>query len=172
MCFIKGHSSFRPFPERFWKKVDKNGPIPSDPKVLALYPEIANTNCWLFTGCLNSDGYGHTSLEGSPISAHRLAWFVETGEWPTPEACHKCDVPACVRFEHLFEGTHTENVHDMINKGRKHTVLTAEQVQDIRDVLSNNVRGDVARMAEKHNVSHATVSHINTGKTWKHIKAA
>lgn len=33
-------------------------------------------------------------------------------------ACHHCDNPPCVRADHLFAGTVTDNVQDMIRKGR------------------------------------------------------
>jgi hypothetical protein len=36
-------------PERFWKKVDKNGPVP------AHRPELGP--CWLWTGALVGRGY-------------------------------------------------------------------------------------------------------------------
>ena len=169
MRFIKGHGSFKPLFERFWSKVNKNGPVLSDTKVLALYPEIANTNCWLWTGRLNEDGYGSVSIEGASHGAHRVAWYLEAGEWTEGETCHKCDNPACVRFSHLFDGTHLENIHDCSVKGRKRTVLTVEQVQDIKRVLSQNVWGSLARLAEKYGVVPATISNINTNKVWKHV---
>lgn len=35
------------------------------------------------------------------------------------DACHRCDIRACVRPSHLFEGTRLQNVQDMDGKGRR-----------------------------------------------------
>lgn len=37
---------------------------------------------------------------------------------PKYEACHSCDVPDCVNQEHLWEGTHSQNIADAHAKNR------------------------------------------------------
>ena len=71
-----------------------------------------NTGCWLWLGFISPDGYG-TRL------AHRRAWELARG--PIPDGmlvCHRCDVRHCVNPDHLFLGTHLDNMRDMIRKGR------------------------------------------------------
>lgn len=96
---------------RFWQFVDKNGPIP------AHVPHLGA--CWVFTGA-PSTGYGAFSFRGAPHPANRVSWFLATGEWPELWVLHKCDggLIGCVRPDHLFLGTHDDNMADMAAKGR------------------------------------------------------
>lgn len=91
--------------ERFWAKVR------TDPG-----PE----SCWLWTGGIQSNGYGVFRFEGVLMLAHRVAWRFAHGR-PAPvdkEIAHTCDVRACVRPSHLFVATHTDNMRDAAQKGR------------------------------------------------------
>jgi HNH endonuclease len=74
-------------------------------------------NCWIWAGHIDSEGYGECS-HGK--SAHRVAYKLATGQDPGESfVLHKCDTPACVRPDHLFLGTHLDNVRDMDAKGRR-----------------------------------------------------
>jgi hypothetical protein len=80
------------------------------------------SDCWIFSGSLNDDGYGQIRVggrKGKTIRVHRLAW--EEVHGPIPDGmtvCHTCDVPACCNPAHLFLGTQQDNVQDMMNKRR------------------------------------------------------
>ncbi len=78
--------------------------------------------CWNWTGSLNSDGYGVTRIGMKVLPAHRVAYELINGEiFDSLEICHKCDNPKCINPDHLFSGTHLENMQDMKlkNRGRK-----------------------------------------------------
>jgi len=75
--------------------------------------------CWLWEGCLRTDGYGCFRLNGKTRTTHRLAY-----EWlvaPIPlglQVLHRCDNPSCVNPNHLWLGTHGDNMRDAAAKGR------------------------------------------------------
>ena len=84
---------------RFWSQVNTSG------------------DCWMWTGAQKSI-YGGFWLAGWQ-HAHRAAWILERGAIPDGlHVLHACDNPGCVRLDHLFLGTHAENMADMSRKGR------------------------------------------------------
>lgn len=107
----------------FWAKVDRKG-----------------EGCWEWGGGTSDSGYGYGHLHNRPMSAHVVAWTLTNG--PVPKGlfvCHSCDNPPCVRPDHLFLGTPSDNSADMVAKGRARSPrgtargkLTAEQVTSLR----------------------------------------
>lgn len=100
--FSHGHNRRRPLADRFWEKVNKDGPIPAN------RPDLGP--CWLFTRSLGRDGYGKIAIQGRHHKAHRVSYEWEYG--PIPEGLepdHLCRVHACVRPSHLEAVTHREN---------------------------------------------------------------
>lgn len=79
--------------------------------------------CLLWTRATNTDGYALLTPSARKQIGERLgsraAWTIVNG--PIPQGlnvCHTCDNPPCVRIEHLFVGTHQDNMEDMMQKGR------------------------------------------------------
>lgn len=60
-------------------------------------------------GATDSKGHRQIRFEGKLYLAHRLAWFMTYGRWPTPEADHKNGIRADNRIENLREVTHHQN---------------------------------------------------------------
>lgn len=123
--------------ERFWEKVDKNGPIPEGREFLG--------PCWVWTGARSQSGYRNVEYgiinEGSLDGGnHRKAWrtnklalLFTTGLTDVPpdpdellipwlrrasrfyhpmEASHRCDHSLCVRPDHLEWETHEQNLYN------------------------------------------------------------
>lgn len=160
------------FNERFWTKVDKNGPV--------IRPELGP--CWLWTSATRQ-GYGviHYGGGGRVVLAHRASYFLTNESWPPIGLflCHKCDVRACVRPDHFFLGTNKDNIADMVSKGRwaindpkrsstsRSVNLTEEEVRAIR---SKRQGGESPNdLARDYSVTRQTIYHVATRFTWKDV---
>ena len=94
--------------------------------------------CWGWNGSTGRSGYGKFHVNGMRIGAHRAAYIAFVGEIPEGgNVLHRCDNPICVNPEHLFIGTHGQNMSDMKAKGRaksRERILTPHMVQRIREL--------------------------------------
>ena len=95
--------------ERFWSKVNKDGPIVTE--------ELEQ--CWVWTDHLNRAGYGEIGVDHEMYLAHRVSWVLTNGAIPVGlDVLHKCDKSWCVRPSHLFLGKDQDNADDAVSKGR------------------------------------------------------
>ncbi len=81
-----------------------------------------NNDCLIFTGGLDKDGYGQTYFQGRGYLCHRLSaiFFLELDiNDKSLRALHKieCTDKACWTPEHLYIGTHQDNMNDMVIMG-------------------------------------------------------
>jgi len=79
------------------------------------------SDCILAKGKPSKKGYARCRRNGVDRYVHVWAWIdSHAGEIPAKgmEVCHSCDVRNCINPDHLFLGTHQENVEDMMRKGR------------------------------------------------------
>lgn len=151
----------------FWNRV-RLGSVPEH------CPEIGE--CWIWTGGIRGDpGYGVITRTGE--KAHRFSYSVHVGEIPEGlYVCHKCDCRICVRPDHLFVGTQTDNMRDMKSKGRDNYIgrkpgtwtlsskLTPANVLEIRELLSSGMKH--SDIAEIYGVERAHISSISSKRRW------
>jgi hypothetical protein len=153
--------------DRFMRYIDKDGPIVAD--------ELGA--CWIWMGAVDKDGYGKfSSVENRYGRAHRFSFEYHNGPLGGSFCCHKCDNPGCVNPNHLFAGTHTENMRDSTSKGRGkigsnngRAVLSAHDVIAIREawVISEGIT--MAGLGRQYGVTAVTIGGIIKRRLWKHI---
>lgn len=168
--FFSGHNYRMTFAERFWGMADaSDGP----------------DACWHWKGYIHKNGYG--SLP--PTLAHRASWEINRGPIPDGlQVCHKCDANyppgdityrRCVNPAHLFLGTQSDNLRDMVRKGRfgasrtgkgeknPRAVLTEQTVRLIREKFDSGMRqADIAREL---GLTRDLVGGIVRRRSWTHI---
>ena len=75
--------------------------------------------CWIWTGPVNPQGYGHHG----PMLVHRFVW--ETLRGPIPAGMvvhHRCETPPCCNPEHLELMTRSD--HSSMHARQQHAPLT------------------------------------------------
>ena len=139
--------------------------------------EIDESGCWLWIGGtrLNSKGVPyprHWTDDKKSIGAHRFSFELVRGAIPKGMyVCHKCDTPLCVNPDHLFVGTHHDNMRDMVQKKRSFTgrgenkkglaKLTNQQADQIRKMDISH-----QKLASMFGVSATTIGRIKSRESY------
>ena len=103
-----GRPPSAPIEERFWSRVDKNGPT---------MPHM-DTPCWQWIGAKGPKGYGCFDCHLGQ-RAHRVSLKLSGVVVPDDVlVLHLCDNRGCVRPSHLRLGSHADNMRDREARGR------------------------------------------------------
>ena len=149
--------------QRFWAKVNKNGPT---------QPHM-DTPCWEWTGAKSGGRYGVIWYEGRNVLAHRMSHQLATGERPEM-VCHHCDNKVCVNPAHLYSGNADTNGADAAARA---PLLTGESnhkskltERDIKEIRLRYEQGETqTTLGKDYGVSHVAVGQIVQRKTWRHV---
>ena len=169
----------------------------------SFWGKVRKTNkCWIWEGAGKGNRYGEIRFHWhnrTVWAVHRFSWFIHFGDFEENLCvCHKCDNTKCVNPEHLFLGTHAENMRDMVLKGRRvgpsreecclgykrglklhpapilrgekqvNAKLTDKQAAEIKQ-FGREKKMSHRAIAKKYGVCHKTVFEIIHGIRWAHI---
>jgi hypothetical protein len=130
----------------------------------------------------SGSGYNMISYKGEQVFVHRVIYFQAFPQTSGDlHILHKCDNPACCRLEHLFAGTHQDNMRDMANKGRvgkggegfragihhPYSRLTEEDIKTIKN--TPKIWGSTRHLARIYKVDHSAISRIRNGHQYKEV---
>jgi hypothetical protein len=152
---------------------------------------INANNCWEWTGVING-GYGRLSIKGKRVLAHRYALMLHLNR-PIPkemEVRHICNNSKCFNPLHLEEGSHKQNMNDMVIanrqaqgsdlsnklKGIPHVKARGQSnsnaslsESDALKILSLKGTTPVKELSVLYGVSKNQITRIQNGKSWKHL---
>ena len=142
---------------RFWSKVSKGA------------------GCWIWQAY--KFRYGTFRIGNKMVLAHRVAFDLAIGPIPPSlDVLHSCDNGHCVNPDHLFLGTHSDNMQDRQRKGRwvspvllgypnPAAKVTREQAKEIR---TRYEMGTVKQheLAAEYGVTQSNISMIVHNRTW------
>ncbi|KWH45855.1 HNH endonuclease [Burkholderia cepacia] len=149
---------------------------------------IVSSGCIEWTGVtVKSNGskahrYGRYTIGGKKHLAHRFAY--ERANGPIPAGLmvlHRCDNPKCCNVNHLFLGTHLDNMADMRAKGRGNkkpppigsgpsaskAKLTEADVREIRRARAEGIT--TVELSRRFNVHHSVISRAARGVSYSNV---
>ena len=139
-----------------------------------------DSGCWTCdTAQATKKGYLHLTVKidrvEMTVKVHRFSYEHHRGPIPAGKLiCHSCDMRWCCNPDHLFPGTQSDNMQDMVRKGRGLVGVKSARTKfteaDILAIYQDIDRG-ISReaIARKFGVAAVTISHIATGRNWKHL---
>lgn len=140
---------------------------------------LSDSECMEWQGYINPRGYGKLMHDLKSYRAHRIAYLIWKGNIPqNKEVCHTCDNTKCINPNHLFLGTHSENMQDMADKKRNPTLLlkgSEKPKSKLNEVKIRSIKRLLAKkwkqrdIAKRFGVHQTVIKSINLNRTWRHV---
>ncbi len=106
------------------------------------------------------DRYTQVNRGGKVQYMHRYLWEQINGKIPDGMyVLHKCNNRACINPEHLYLGTHAQNMRDVAKSGVRQVIpdKVIELIIELRSVMPTR------KIARIYDVSQSTVSKLHNG---------
>lgn len=141
----------------------------------AFWARVTKTSdCWLWTGALDRDGYGRLKCGGVDLRVHVFMYERAVGVIPRGLCVlHRCDVRNCCNPAHLFLGTNADNTADRDAKGRQargerhwRAKMTWSEVRAARERYATGVVS-LRELCAEYGLERSSMRDMLTGKTWK-----
>lgn len=160
-------------------KMHNNNTKECSRKCKILFRHEKRNDCWIWNKKKNNKGYGtfqeRENGKKKDLLCHRESYRIFIGEIPQEMfVLHKCDNPACCNPDHLFLGNQSENMQDMIRKGRQNypkrslagmAKLKEKDVFEIKRLKNEGI--SQVEISKKYKVSQGHISNILNKKYWR-----
>jgi len=131
-------------------------------------------DCWEWMGCILQSGYGQVRINYKKYRVHRFIYEKMCDIIPSGLlVLHTCNNPKCCNPNHLFLGTHQDNMDQMVKDGRKlsgenssRAKLNWKQVNEIRKKYIP-YKYTQKQLGKEYGISEAECFLIINNKVWK-----
>ena len=134
--------------------------------------------CWEWLASRLPFGYGQIMINKRPRVAHRISYSLYVGPIPDGmQVLHKCDNPPCVNPDHLWIGTHADNMKDKVLKGRSNNKEKGSPGEKngrakLTEINVRNIRSSTEQtkiLAARYGVERTRIQKIRSNSSWKHL---
>jgi hypothetical protein len=169
------------------KKLSGRKSKPANYRFNMSYIKNEETKCWVWQGKARSGSsklYGRITVDKKSVPAHRFSWEMHNQQ-KIPEnyfVLHRCDNPECVNPDHLFLGTHQDNMDDMVKKNRQakgSNFANRKPARGEKNGLSKltekqaieifNDQRSQRTIAKQYGVTQTAIFYIKIKRTWRYI---